>query len=59
VSGDPHGELAEELRLLVETVLERMEPSVTALIDHVTHNVPGFTETGPPADSRASGGEQK
>jgi len=40
-------------------VLERMEPSVTALIDHVTHNVPGFTETGPPADSRASGGEQK
>jgi hypothetical protein len=28
VSPDPHGELAEELRLLVETVLERIEPAL-------------------------------
>ena len=33
-------------------VLERMEPSVTALIDHVSRNVPNFSETGPKTDDQ-------
>ena len=33
-------------------VLDRMEPSVTALIDHVSHNVPNFSESGPKTDKQ-------
>jgi NADH-quinone oxidoreductase subunit M len=33
-------------------VLERMEPSVVALIDHVSRNVPDFSEKGPKTDEQ-------
>ncbi|MEO5837677.1 MAG: NADH-quinone oxidoreductase subunit M [Acidimicrobiales bacterium] len=33
-------------------VLDRMEPSVVALIDHVSRNVPDFSETGPKTDEQ-------
>jgi NADH-quinone oxidoreductase subunit M len=33
-------------------VLERMEPSVAALIEHVDRNVPDFSETGPKSDEQ-------
>jgi NADH-quinone oxidoreductase subunit M len=33
-------------------VLDRMEPSVVALIDHVERNVPDFTEDGPKTDEQ-------
>ena len=33
-------------------VLDRIEPSVVALIDHVSHNVPDFSENGPKTDEQ-------
>jgi NADH-quinone oxidoreductase subunit M len=38
------------LGIYPKPVLERMEPSVVALIDHVSRNVPEFSEKGPRTD---------
>jgi len=45
------------LGIYPKPVLDRMEPSVNAVVRHVEQSVPGFKEPGPTRSNRADGGQ--